>query len=217
MSRYWLLAAPILVIGLSAGAVAGRTWQVSADGAGDAPTLQAAIDSAAAGDTVLVACGTYFEHDIEMRPGIALSSQTGLPGCAVIDAQGRGRCFHCVGLDSTASIEGFTLTGGLADEPGEGCNGGAMYCSRSSLHVSHCTFLDNRAACYGGGVFCHESSPVLEACAFHGNVDGHGSRGFHCDRKSSPRLDGCEFGEGTATPEEKRCGDSGKHEKHHGH
>lgn len=75
----------VLFLALSPTAFA-ITWNVPTD----APTIQAGIDSASAGDTVLVACGTYYEHDIAMREGITLRSETGLPDCVVIDALPQG-------------------------------------------------------------------------------------------------------------------------------
>jgi len=58
---------------------------------GDIPTIQAGLQAAVAGDTVLVAAGTYYEHDLTMNPsGIILRGETGLPEDVIIDAQGLG-------------------------------------------------------------------------------------------------------------------------------
>ena len=86
------------------------TWYITPEGTGDAPTIQAGVDSAAAGDTILVACGTYYEHDIEVTSGRKLISETGEPDCVTIDAQEQGRVLYTQGTsDSTTLIKGFTI------------------------------------------------------------------------------------------------------------
>ncbi len=56
---------------------AARTWNISADGTGDAPTIQAGIDSAAVGDTVLVGPGTYYENILFRGRDIVLKGLAG--------------------------------------------------------------------------------------------------------------------------------------------
>ena len=51
------------------------------------PTIQAGLDAASAGDTVLVSCGTYHEHDLTMTSGVTLLGETGEPSCVIIDTE----------------------------------------------------------------------------------------------------------------------------------
>jgi hypothetical protein len=56
-----------------------RVWHVRNDGTGDAPTIQAAIDSSGAGDSILVAPGTY-SHGVVFivsKDGLTVQSEGG--------------------------------------------------------------------------------------------------------------------------------------------
>ena len=79
---------------------AATTWHVPSE----CPTIQAGVDSAAVGDTVLVACDTYCEHDIIMKPGVCLASETGLAECVTVDTQGLGRALSCLDIGDEASM-----------------------------------------------------------------------------------------------------------------
>jgi parallel beta-helix repeat protein len=157
------------------------------------PTIQAGIDAASAGDTVLVDCGTYYEHDIIMKSGVYLTSDTGRADCVTVDAQQQGRVFYCDGVDATTSIVGFTITGGLATGSWPDFVGGGMYCLSSSPTLADCTFSNNQATINGGGMNCSgSSSPTLTGCAFSGNQAVEGG-GVYCGHSSSPTLTGCTF------------------------
>jgi predicted outer membrane repeat protein len=186
--RLLLLAA--LVVGLAVSMAASRTWYITDDGAGDAPTIQAGIDSAAAGDTVLLACGTYHEYDISIKSGVCLMSETGMAECVTIDAQELGRVFYCVDVDNTTELAGLTITGGSA--PYYGTRWGAgMYCERSSLTIKNCRFSGNTGS-EGAGMCCKYSTPTLEDCLFDGN-SGDGGGGIASGLSSNPTLLRCTF------------------------
>ena len=81
----------------------------------DQPTIQSGINAAEWGDIVKVAGGTYYEHDIEMKSGVFLTSIAGQADYATIDGQGE-RIFWVESVESV-SIVGFTITGASGDLP----------------------------------------------------------------------------------------------------
>jgi hypothetical protein len=134
----------------------------------DQPTIQAGIDAACAGDTVLVACGTYYEHDIQMKPGVCLRSVTGYPDCVVVNAQQIGRVMSCPYAGSDTRIEGISITNGHVSTSGG--SGAGMICSGSPT-FSHVVFSGNSASHIegtgAGGLSCE--SPTLTYVTFVGN------------------------------------------------
>src|SRR5690242_5154576 len=78
----------------------------------DQPTIQAGIDAAAPGDTVLVADGVYTgpgNRDLILNKAITLASEHGMAACT-IDCQlsGRGIDAEVDGPDQ-AVVQGFTI------------------------------------------------------------------------------------------------------------
>src|SRR5262245_29439620 len=103
---------------LGATASDARTWYVKPDGTGDAPTIQAAIDSAGAGDTVLVASGSYTWTSqgaqgatmVRMKADVVLRGEAGA-SATWLDAEGRGQVLQCTDV-SGARLEGLSFVHG---------------------------------------------------------------------------------------------------------
>jgi hypothetical protein len=161
------------------------TWHVPTD----APTIAAGLALAAGGDTVVVACGTYYEHDVAMPLGVQLRSESGTPSCVTIDALGQGRVMLCSRV-SNVQIEGFTFTGGDAtgaDTP----NGGGMLFVNSCGNLAHCRFTANHAA-RGGGLYMETTTtPTIQDCRFDANTAVVG--GGAAFLAGGPLVSDCEF------------------------
>jgi hypothetical protein len=158
------------------------------------------MDSAQAGDAVVLECGTYYEHDIGLKSNVLLTSITGEPNCAVIDAGNAGRVISC---GAVARISGITLKNGMAPCRDDGygnleCYGGGVFQPRGGLEIVNCVLLDNyttmgpsQATGRGGGIYCFASTVTVTDCTFHGNKSQWGG-GIYCE-SSWVTLTGCRF------------------------
>lgn len=152
------------------------------------PTIQAAIDAAAATDTIVVAAGTY--HESLSWGGKDLIIQGVGPDQSMIDpsiANGGpgGRCLTTESLSSATRIEGFTFQNGSER------NGGGMYNVGSSPTLTNCIFRSNTVDNYGGGMYNSASSPILIKCTFIGNAGYYRASGMYNENNSNPTLINC--------------------------
>jgi hypothetical protein len=164
-----------------------RTWRVAIDRSGDAPTIQAAIDSAAEGDEVLVGPGTYtwtnqgsgaeagFIRFLGGKEGITLRSELG-PENTILDAEYNSRVIYCH-AHNRATVDGFTIKHGVAPSFGDYVGGG-FFTHIAREVVRNCIFVGNRAN-YGGGISCvvNDGYIRVEHCTFVDNeaVGGGGA------------------------------------------
>jgi len=175
-----------------------ETWYVQADGLGEAPTIQAAIDSSTHGDTILVADGVYTgvgncEIDFHGRKRVLLTSANG-PQTTIINPQGSSstprRAFTIAqGEGAETIIDGLTIRGGYGGSFNGSMSGGGMLCNESSPTVRDCIFADN-AAFAGGAVYSFRASPKFVNCTFYDNSASLGSAVFSYDQ-SSVTLENC--------------------------
>lgn len=83
----------------------------------DQPSIQAGIDAAIEGDTVLVSCGTYYEHSIVINKHLFLRSVTGDPACVTVNAEWAGPCARFSSIGPLV-VEGITFKWGYSDNGG---------------------------------------------------------------------------------------------------
>jgi hypothetical protein len=101
-----------LAIALTISRADSRTWSIFPDHTGDAPTIQAGIDSAATDDTVMVNAGTYPEH-LDFKGKLITVFGASGPGNTILDGSGSGNVVTFQSGETRESVlHGFTVQGG---------------------------------------------------------------------------------------------------------
>jgi hypothetical protein len=166
----------------------------------DQPTIQAGIDAAAHGDTVLVAGGTYAESGLQLTSGVTLRGAPDAVGTVVIDGQQQGRVIACdnvqdVVIENLVIVGGEMLAGVWIEDAGAG-----LRCLQASVRLTDCRFAGNRAS-VGGGLAIRGSTVVVERCVFvdnHAQDDYWAPGGGIYSRDSSGSVRDCTFDDNTA-------------------
>ncbi|MCH8800254.1 MAG: hypothetical protein IH963_05020 [Chloroflexi bacterium] len=163
-------------------------------------TIQAAINVASNGDTIIVADGTYSgANNYNLDFGgldLTVRSESGDPATCIIDCASAGRRAFIFqsGETSASLVDGFKITGCLNSD------GGGMRISGASPTINNCEFIGNDANGDGGGIFVTgaAASPSISNCVFISNTavqDG----GAICNAAgATPSVTDCVFSGNTA-------------------
>lgn len=142
---------------LSTGVYAQNTIHIPAD----QPTIQAGINVALTGDTVLVSPGTYQENIDFQGKAITVVSQSG-PSVTVIDGGQAGPVVTFKTSEGNKSIlQGFTIQNGNATFAA-GYDGAGLSINDASPTIMGNIITKNHGGCSGIGIASSGGSPIIQ-------------------------------------------------------
>lgn len=138
----------------------------------DQPTIQAAIDAAANGDTVMVSDGTYNENINFKGKAITVTSVNG-PATTTIDGGGITSVVTFNTSEGAGSVlNGFTITHGNTS-----FEGGGILVS-SSPTITNNVITANTGCNGGGGIAVNFAAPLIQGNTINNNAQGGCSGGI---------------------------------------
>jgi hypothetical protein len=173
-----------------------ETITVCLDGSCDFTDPAAAVDAAAAGDTVQLAAGTYplaativmYGKNLTLRGAV---DAQGRPA-TVLSGQGARSVLNVLSVSNLTRFENLVVTNGRSDY------GGGVFLSGADPIFRNCRFTNNIAAWRGGAMLLSSTSrPTLVDCELTGNsagntqFPGQGSAGAISIQNNTLTLIGC--------------------------
>jgi parallel beta-helix repeat protein len=190
----------LITVSATLAAILSRSdcWAKVINVPGDEPTIQAGIDAASNGDTILVAPGVYNENITfdTVAAVVTVASKNG-PSVTTIQGTGTGPVVQI----GQGVLSGFTITGGHSEDliyPGGGISIGG------SPMIIHNIITGNVSdSSGGGGIGIYNSSPIIESNIITNNVEGTnysggGGGGIQITKASSARIIGNTISNNTA-------------------
>ena len=172
------------------------------------PTIQEGIIWAAAGDTILVEPGVYYENLRFYKDSVILASHFARDGdtakinSTIIDGDSLTRkeengsvIYFTSNVDSTSWVIGFTIRNGKGTRAEVGVeekvNGGGIFCDLGSTPtIAYNVITKNHAPDDGGGIFCYSAAPNIFDNIITQNSAGGSGGAIQCysSIRTKPRL-----------------------------
>jgi hypothetical protein len=206
--------------GLTTGLNNGTSW---ADAHRGAQGLQTALLASVSGDEIWVADGLYLPSagtrtvSFQLKNGVTIyggfaggevsvAARNPALSIAILSGDLAGNdaalvftdnSYHVLngnGTNSTAVIDGFTVTGGNANGAANDDRGGGILCtSGTGPTVRRCLFIANRCTFGGGAGYINSSSPSFTECTFDSNIGGSYGGAFDMATSVGATFERCIF------------------------
>ncbi|UCG49508.1 MAG: hypothetical protein JSU94_06940 [Phycisphaerales bacterium] len=186
MKKATVLLTVAITLVAATGLSAGRTIYVDNDGSADFKTIQAAINDANDGDTVLVANGTYRENIHFDGKNIVLTSaapeESAIVESTIIDGNEAACVVTFDGAETPACIlSGFTITNGSAVAGGGVSGNGAKATIERNLITGNTARGSGIPGSYGAGGGLLDCDGLIQLNIIKDNSAGFGGGLSGCD------------------------------------